>query len=169
MKHLFLKTVSKFFVAAMVLVMSSSIVHADTDARQLQLNGGVGVFVGTEGLDASFDFSIEPEYFITEHNSVAFRFDVTAGGFDSVHFAGRYRYYFDITNKINIFVGAGFGGGSSFNGNGFGDFAIPVFGWQYDVTKHFKVGSDVSFDIIFDGDATAFATRLMPVVVKYAF
>jgi hypothetical protein len=163
--------VSKLILAAFFFGMFSSTVHANTDARQLQLNGGLGVFVGTEGLDASFDFSIEPEYFITEHNSVSFRFDVTVGSLDSVQFSARYRYYFDIPRhpKINIFVGAGFGGGTSFGGRGFGDFAIPVFGWQYDVTHHFKVGSDVSFDIFFTSNNAAFATRLMPVVLKYAF
>jgi hypothetical protein len=61
------------------------------------------------------------------------------------------------------------GGGVGFHGGGFGDAAIPVFGWQYDLTPHLKIGSDVSFDIIFTSNNAAFAARLMPAVIKYAF
>jgi len=158
-------------LAALIFVSFSTTTHASTQARQFVFNGGLGVFVGTEGLDASFDISLEPEYFFTEHTSLSFRFDITAGGTDSVHFGTRFRYYFDIPHheRINIFVGAGIGGGVTFDGAGFGDVAIPVFGWQYDITKHFKIGSDVSFDLVFNSDNLAFATRLMPVVLKYAF
>ena len=152
-----------------LLILSPS-AWASTQSHQFQFNGSLGVFVGTEGLDASFDIGLEPEYFITEHNSLALRMDFTVGGFDAFHIAGRWRYYFDLPNdKINIFVGLGFGGGVGFNGGGFGDAAIPVFGWQYDLGQHFKIGSDVSFDIIFNGNNAAFAARLMPVVVKWAF
>ena len=143
--------------------------HAETQARQFVLNAGAGVFVGTDGLDAAFDFSLEPEFFFTEHTSLAFRFDITAGGTDSVHFGGRFRYYFNITPKVDIYVGAGAGGGTDFDGNGFGDIAIPVFGWQYSLGEHFKLGSDVSFDLIFNSNDVAFATRLMPLVAKWAF
>lgn len=164
-----LSTTKKFLFAVLLLAASMTAAHAETRARQFVLNGGVGVFVGTDGLDASFDVGIEPEYFFTEHTSLSFRFDITAGGVDSVHFGARFRYYFNITPKVDIFVGAGAGGGSDFDGNGFGDIAIPVFGWQYGIGEHFKLGSDVSFDIIFDGDNAAFATRLLPIVLKYAF
>jgi hypothetical protein len=144
---------------------------ANTESHQFQFNGGLGVFVGTEGIDASFDISLEPEYFITEHNSISFRMDFTVGGFDAFHASGRWRYYFDIPKheRINIFVGLGMGGGVGFHGGGFGDAAIPVFGWQYDLTPHLKIGSDVSFDIIFTSNNAAFAARLMPAVIKYAF
>jgi hypothetical protein len=57
----------------------------------------------------------------------------------------------------------------NFNGADFGDAAIPVFGWQYDLTEHLKIGSDISFDILFNGDNAEFGTRLMPAVLKYAF
>jgi hypothetical protein len=135
------------------------------------LNGGVGVFVGTEGLGASFDFSLEPEYFFTEHNSLAFRFDITVGDTDAIHLSGRWRYYFELGNpRINIFVGAGMGGAINIDdGGNFGDVALPVFGWQYDLGDHLKIGSDVSFDIVFDDDDVAFASRLMPLVLKWAF
>jgi hypothetical protein len=164
-----LRNGSKFLFAILLLGASVTSAQAATQGRQFVLNGGVGVFVGTEGLDAAFDIAIEPEYFFTEHTSLSFRFDITAGGTDSVHFGGRFRYYFNVTPKVDIFVGAGAGGGSDFDGNGFGDIAIPVFGWQYSLGEHFKLGSDVSFDIIFNGDNAAFATRLLPLVAKYAF
>ncbi len=159
----------KFLLALLILGASITATHAETRGRQFVLNGGVGVFVGTDGLDAAFDVGIEPEFFFTEHTSLSFRFDITAGGTDSVHFGARFRYYFNITPKVDIFVGAGAGGGTDFDGNGFGDIAIPVFGWQYSFGPHFKLGSDVSFDIIFNGNNAAFATRLLPIVVKYAF
>ena len=155
---------------ALFLFTQAAPAQASTKAHQFQFNGGLGVFVGTEGLDASFDISLEPEYFVTEHNSISLRMDFTIGGFDAFHIAGRWRYYFDLPNdKINIFVGLGMGGGAGFHGGGFGDAAVPVFGWQYDLTPHLKIGSDVSFDIIFTSNNAAFAARLMPVVLKYAF
>ncbi|HKX12026.1 MAG TPA: outer membrane beta-barrel protein [bacterium] len=169
MSRSILLAAKKFLLAVLVLGASMTAAHAETRGRQFVLNGGIGVFVGTDGLDAAFDFAIEPEYFFSEHTSLSFRFDITAGGTDSVHFGTRFRYYFNITPKVDIFVGAGAGGGVDFDGNGFGDIAIPVFGWQYGIGEHFKLGSDVSFDIIFDGDNAAFATRLLPVVLKYAF
>lgn len=164
-----LRVGKKFLLAALLVSASYGAAHAETRARQFVLNAGTGVFVGTDGLDAAFDFSLEPEFFFTEHTSLSFRFDITAGGTDSVHFAGRFRYYFNINPKIDIYVGAGAGGGTDFDGNGFGDIAIPVFGWQYALGEHFKLGSDVSFDIVFNGNDVAFATRLMPLVAKWAF
>ena len=159
----------KILPAVLLLGASFGSAHAETQARQFVLNAGTGVFVGTDGLDAAFDFSLEPEYFFSEHTSLSFRFDITAGGTDSVHFGARFRYYFNITPKVDIFVGAGAGGGTDFDGNGFGDIAIPVFGWQYGLGEHAKLGSDVSFDIVFDSNDVAFATRLMPLVFKWAF
>jgi len=144
-------------------------VKASTQARQFQLNGGVGVLVGTEGLGASFDFSLEPEFFFTEHNTLSFRFDITAGKLDSAHLGARWRYYFNITQRIDIFVGLGIGGIINFNGGGFGDAALPVFGWQYDLGEHLKIGSDMSFDLIWNNNNVAFAARLMPAVLKWAF
>lgn len=143
---------------------------ADTREGQFQLNGGLGVFVGTEGLGASFDFSLEPEFFLTEHNAIALRMDFTAGKLDSFHIGGRWRYYFDLPNdRVNLYVGLGMGGIVNFHGGGFGDAAIPVFGWQYDLSPRFKIGSDVSFDMVFNGNNVAFASRLMPVVFKGTF
>jgi hypothetical protein len=169
-----MKAFKKFFqnllFPAFVLLIFSQPAWASTQSHQFVFNGGLGVFVGSEGIDASFDISLEPEYFITEHNSLALRMDFTVGGFDAFHIAGRWRYYFDLANeKINIFVGLGFGGGVGFNGGGFGDAVIPVFGWQYDLGQHLKIGSDLTFDIIFNSNNAAFAARLMPVVVKWAF
>lgn len=168
--HFLKKVLKRLGLVSLLLSLFSVPAQASTQSRQLQLNGGVGVFVGTEGLGASFDFSLEPEFFFTEHNSLSFRFDVTAGDTDAAHLSARWRYYFDLPNpKINIFVGLGMGGAIGFHGGGFGDVAIPVFGWQYDLGKHLKVGSDVSFDIIFNSNNVAFASRLMPAVLKWAF
>jgi hypothetical protein len=170
-----LKKVNRFLAFFIFILLfnffHSPVVEANTNAHQFQLNGGFGVLAGSNGLGASFDFGVEPEYFITEHNSLAFRFDLTAGGLDSADFALRYRYYFDIPSapRFNIFLGLGFGGIVNFNGGGLGDAAIPVFGFQYDLMKHFKIGSDFSFDIVFNSNNTAFAARLMPVVLKWAF
>jgi hypothetical protein len=157
--------------ALWILAAAPATVRAATEARQFQLSGGFGVFVGTGGLDAAFDFSLEPEYFFTEHVSLSFRFDITAGGTDSAQLGARFRYYFDIPkhSRINIYIGAGMGFVINFNGADFGDAAIPVFGWQYDLTEHLKIGSDISFDILFNGDNAEFGTRLMPAVLKYAF
>jgi hypothetical protein len=169
MSRSILRIAKKFFIAALLLGASVTSAQAETRARQFVLNAGTGVFVGTDGLDAAFDFSLEPEFFFSEHTSLSFRFDITAGGTDSVHFGARFRYYFNINPKIDIYVGAGAGGGTDFDGNGFGDIAIPVFGWQYGLGEHVKLGSDVSFDIIFNSSDVAFATRLMPLVFKWAF
>lgn len=163
----FFKTIS---LTGFVLLIMSQPALASTNSHQFVFNGSIGVFVGTDGLGASFDFGLEPEYFITEHNSISLRMDFTVADFDAFHIQGRWRYYFDLPNdKINIFVGLGLGGGVGFDGGGFGDVAIPVFGWQYDLGEHLKVGSDVSFDIIFTGNNAAFAARLMPAVLKWAF
>ncbi len=145
--------------------------EAATNARQFQLNGGFGLFVATGGLDAAFDFSLEPEYFFTEHLTLSFRFDLTVGGTDSAHLGARFRYYFDLPghSRANLYVGVGMGFVINFNGPDFGDAAIPVFGWQYDLMEHFKIGSEVSLNILFNGNNVAFGTRLMPLVLKYAF
>lgn len=145
--------------------------HADTRARQFQLQGGFGLFTGTDGLGVSFDMSLEPEFFFTEHTSLSLRLDGTVADVDSFGVGSRFRYYFDIPSapRFNIFVGAGIGFVAQFGGPDFGDAALPVFGFQYDLTDHFKIGSDFSFDILFNGNNTAFATRLLPVVLKWAF
>jgi hypothetical protein len=156
-------------VALLFILQPVAASAGTTEARQIQLNGGLGVFVGTEGLGASFDFSLEPEFFITTHNSVSLRMDITAGDTDSFHVGSRWRYYFDITKNIDVFAGLGLGFVVNFNGGDFGDAALPVFGWQYAFGEHFKVGSDVSFNIIFNGNNAAFAARLMPAVVKWTF
>jgi len=163
-----------FFIAAAMFVCVgafASRADAATQARQFQLNGGFGLFVATDGLGPSFDFSLEPEFFFTEHATLSFRFDLTVGDVDSAHLGGRFRWYFDIPghDKVNLYVGAGIGGVINFNGSNFGDAQLPVFGWQYDLTPHFKLGSEISFDILFNGNFVGFGTRLMPVVLKYAF
>jgi len=163
---------SSFFLSLCALMLaSSSPARASTQDGQFQLGTGVGVFVGSDGLDASFDFDIEPEYFVTQHVSISGRFDITAGGVDSVHFGARARYYLTFANhsKWSIYFGGGAGVIIDFDGNAAGDIAVPVFGFQYDLTDHIKLGSDVSFDIVFDGDDAAFATRLMPVQFKWVF
>jgi outer membrane protein with beta-barrel domain len=170
LKHaVFALSVLFLFVAANLALSRPT--QAATSKGQFQLGTGVGVFAGTKGLDASFDFDVEPEYFVTEHVSISGRFDITAGGTDSVHFGARARYYFTLNNhtKWSIYVGGGAGAIIDFDGNVAGDIAIPVFGFQYDLAKHVKLGSDVSFDIVFDGDEAAFATRLMPVQFRWAF
>jgi len=158
-------------LATVLFLGLSSSSHASTQGRQFQLDGGFGVFVGTDGVDANFDFSLEPEYFFTEHTSLAFRLDLTAGHITTMQLGGRFRYYFDIPNhdKVNLYIGAGIGGVINFDGGDFGDAALPVFGWQYDLGQHFKIGSDVSFDITFNSHNVGFAARLMPVVLKWAF
>lgn len=172
MRSIFQKNCLKLaMLVALCIGLINATAQASTERHQFQLGMGPGVFVGTNHLDASFDFDVEPEYFVTDNISASFRFDITAGGLDSVHLGGRFRYYFDLKNhpRWNIYVGAGAGGIIGFNGGGFGDFAIPVFGFQYDLTDHIKIGSDVSFDIVFNGDRAAFATRLMPIQFKWAF
>ncbi|MFO1520138.1 MAG: hypothetical protein U1F57_10825 [bacterium] len=170
-----LKRIAYFLGVSFVLCftfLASSPSQASTSRHQFQLGTGFGVFVGTKGLDPSFDIDLEPEYFLTDHISLSFRFDGTVGGVDSVHFGGRFRYYLTFAQhpRFSIYFGAGAGGGVVFDGGGgFGDIAIPVFGFQYDLTKHIKLGSDVSFDIVFNSNDVAFATRLMPVQFKWAF
>src|SRR5437868_5430445 len=146
-------TFSLFF-ASLLCFGTASTAHASTTARQFQLNGGLGVFAGTDGVDANFDFSLEPEFFFTEHNALSFRFDITAGHITTFQLGGRWRYYFDIPKheKVNLYVGLGIGGVINVDGANFGDAAIPVFGWQYDLGQHFKIGSDVSFDITFNSN-----------------
>lgn len=167
------KSFSKFLLLSFfsLAFFISSQAQASTESHQFQLTVGPGIFVGSKGLDPSFDFNVEPEYFFTNHMSASFRFDITAGGIDSVHLGGRFRYYFDLPNhsRWNLYVGAGAGGIINLDGGGYGDFAIPVFGYQYDLTKHIKFGSDISFDIIFNKHEAAFATRLMPIQFKWAF
>ncbi|GEM_PF-3429876 len=148
--------------------------YADTQKHQFQLGTGVGVFVGTDNLDASFDIDVEPEFFLTKHLSLSGRFDGMIGGTDGVHFGSRLRYYFNIPNhsRFSIYVGGGAGFMLAFDNNdthAFGDFAVPVFGFQYDLSEHVKIGSDISFDIIFNGDDAAFATRIQVVQFKWAF
>ncbi|HCU25620.1 MAG TPA: hypothetical protein DF383_11445 [Deltaproteobacteria bacterium] len=175
-----MKRIAQTIFAAALLLSGVSLSHADTQARQFVLNTGFGLFInygdfaGTEGLNGAFDIALEPEYFFSEHTSLSFRFDATVGGIDSIHFGASFRYYFDIPNhpRNNLYLGAGFGGGVVFvdgDDTGFGDFAIPVFGWQYDIGEHFKIGSEISFNILFNGHDAAFATRLMPLVLKWAF
>lgn len=156
-------------VAACVLGSLAASAHAETRARQFVLNMPLGVAVGTEGLGASFDIGLEPEFFFTEHTSLSLRLEGTVGDTDTFHVGSRFRYYFNITPKVDIFVGAGMGFVANFDGADFGDAAIPVFGWQYALGEHLKLGSDVSFDIVFNQNNVAFLTRLMPLVVKWAF
>ncbi|MFO1464600.1 MAG: outer membrane beta-barrel protein [bacterium] len=163
------RLLSQTVLAAALLIGLAPAAHADTQARQFVLNLPLGVAVGNEGLGASFDVGLEPEFFFTEHTSLGLRLEGTVGDTDTFHVGARFRYYFDIGERVNIFVGAGMGFVANFDGADFGDAAIPVFGWQYDVTKHFKIGSDVSFDIVFNDNNVAFLSRLMPVVVKWAF
>ncbi len=166
-------------LSSLIIILSFFIVgfstfsdaQASTESHQFQLTVGPGIFVGSKEIDPSFDFNVEPEYFFTKNMSASFRFDVTAGGIDSIHLGGRFRYYFDLPNhsRWNLYIGAGAGGIINFDGGGYGDFAIPVFGYQYDLTKHIKFGSEISFDIVFNKQEAAFATRLMPIQFKWAF
>lgn len=168
--HKYIRFFSALFVISLTL-LSLSPAFASTQKHSLQLGSGVGLFVGSEGFDASFDFDLEPEFFVTDHASLSFRFDLTVGGFDSAHLGSRFRYYFDIPNheRFSLYIGAGGGVIVNFHGSNFGDIAVPVFGFQYDLTDHIRLGSDVSFDIVFNGSNAAFATRLMPIQFKWAF
>lgn len=168
LKNIFKKS---FLLAVLTLGLFPLTAQAETRARQFQLQGGFGVFVGTDGLDAAFDISLEPEFFFSEHASLSLRLDGGIGGVDTFHIGPRFRYYFDIPSapKFNIFVGAGIGYVANFDGADFGDVALPVFGFQYDLTEHFKIGSDFSFDIVFNGNDVGFAARLLPLVLKWAF
>jgi len=146
---------------------------AATQQGQFQLGTGIGLFVGSDRFDPAFDIDVEPEYFFTDHISLSGRFDATVGGTDSVGFGARFRYYFNFPNhsRFSLFVGAGAGFlvALDHNSSAFGDIALPVFGFQYDLTKHVKLGSDISFNILFNGDKAAFATRLIPIQFKWAF
>ena len=168
-----LKKISNFIArglaAALLVAGLGSAAHAETHARQFVLNMPLGVAVGTEGLGASFDIGLEPEFFFSEHTSLSLRLEGTVGNTDTFHIGSRFRYYFNITQKVDLYVGAGIGFVANFDGGDFGDAALPVFGWQYGIGNHFKIGSDVSLDIVFNGNTVAFLTRLMPVVVKWAF
>lgn len=170
-----IKKISRFFL---VFIFSLSLVsineelaHAKTEKGQFQIGTGFGLFVGSRDLDPSFDFDVEPEYFFTNNMSVAGRFDGVVGGTDGVHFSGRFRYYFNFTNheRFNVYAGAGMGFMVNFNRANYGDIALPVGGFQYDLTHHIKLGSEVSFNLVFNGDGVGFATRLMPVQFKWAF
>ncbi len=167
------KTLLLFIVVLFSITFFSLSSHASTQKGQFQLGTGIGIFVGSDRFDPAFDIDLEPEYFVTDHISLSGRFDGTVGGTDSVGFGARFRYYFDFPNheRFNLFVGAGVGFLVAFDHNtsAFGDFALPVFGFQFDLTKHVKLGSDVSFNILFNGDKAAFATRLMPIQFKWAF
>lgn len=168
-----------FTFSSLLLTMTlmASVAKADTSARQFQLSGGLGVFfVGGDvangkGVGTSFDLSVEPEFFFSEHTSLAFRFDLDIGNPDSANFEGRFRYYFDFDShpRFNLYVGAGIGGLINFDGPNFGALVLPLVGWQYDVTEQFKIGSDLSPNILFNGDDMSFGLRLQPVVVKWAF
>jgi len=168
-----LKKIQKYFVhsflAAATLVSLAGVARADTSARQIVLNFPLGVAVGSEGLGASFDIGLEPEFFFTKHTSLSFRFEGTVGDTDTIHVGTRFRYYFNVASRVDVYVGAGIGFVANFDGADFGDAALPVFGWQYDLTHHLKIGSDISFDIVFNGNNVAFLSRLMPVVLKWAF
>jgi len=167
----FKKIAFSILFASLLCLGAVSSARASTTARQFQLDGGLGVFVGNKGVDANFDFSLEPEYFFTEHNTLSFRFDITAGHITTFQLGGRWRYYFDIPKheKVNLYVGLGIGGVINVDGANFVDAALPVFGWQYDLGQHLKIGSDVSLDITFNSHNVGFASRLMPVVLKWAF
>lgn len=147
--------------------------QAETQKGQFQLGTGFGVFVGSEGLGPSFDIDLEPEYFVTKHFSLSGRFDGTVGGTDSVHFGMRFLYYFNFPqhNRFDVYVGGGAGAIVAFDGgtSGLGDFALPVFGFQYELSKHVRLGSDFSFDVVFNGNTAAFATRIMPLQFKWVF
>ncbi len=145
--------------------------QASTSRHQFQLGTGVGVLFGSGALDPSFDFDLEPEFFLTDHMSVSFRFDATVGGLDSVFFGGRFRYYLTFVDhsKWSVYFGAGAGGMIRFDGDDLGDIAIPALGFQYDLTDHVKIGSDVSLDLIFGGDDFDVGMRLMPLQLKWAF
>lgn len=168
-----LKKIQKYFVhsflAAATLASVAGVARAETSSRQIVLNFPLGVAVGSEGLGASFDIGFEPEFFFTKHTSLSLRLEGTVGDTDTFHIGSRFRYYFNVSPRVDIFVGAGIGFVANFDGADFGDAALPVFGWQYDLTHHFKIGSDVSFDIVFNGNNVAFLSRLMPVVLKWAF
>ncbi|MBF0493409.1 MAG: outer membrane beta-barrel protein [Deltaproteobacteria bacterium] len=161
---------SSTFLITLLLALGSA--QASTENHQLQISTDLGMISGSEGLGTSFDFAIEPEFFVMDKLSLSFRFDVTAGDLDSIYLGGRVRYYFDIPNheKWNVYVGVGGGVVMSTNsgGNNFGDIAIPVVGIQYDLTDHIKLGSDFSFDILL-GDNTAIAARIMPIQFRWAF
>ena len=153
-------------------IFATSVAQANTEKHQFQVSADLGMITGSDGLDTSFDFALEPEFFILDKLSVSFRFDATAGELDSVQLGGRVRYYFDIPNhdRWNVYVGAGAGIVINTNdgGSNFGDIALPVVGIQYDLTDNIKLGSDFSFDILFGNDS-AIAARIMPIQFRWAF
>lgn len=169
MRKKLIHNLRKILLAACILGGLVSTAQAETKARQFVLSMPLGVAVGSEGLGASFDIGLEPEFFFTEHTSLSLRLEGTVGDTDTFHVGARFRYYFNITPKVDLYLGAGMGFVANFDGADFGDAAIPVFGWQYGLGEHLKLGSDVSFDIVFNENNVAFLARLMPLVVKWAF
>ena len=161
----------RFSLVSLFILFLSSSLYANTQKHTLQVSGDLGMFVASDGLDASFDFAIEPEFFIIDNLSASFRFDVTAGDLDSVTLAGRVRYYLDIPNheKWSVYFGAGVGVLINLDGPNFADHSLPVVGFQYDFSDHIKIGSDFSFDILLNGDSTAIGARIMPVQFRWAF
>lgn len=154
------------------IILASPKLQASTESRQLQVSADLGMMAGSDNVDTSFDFALEPEFFIFDKLSASFRFDVTAGDLDSVHLGSRIRYYFDVPDhdKWSVYVGAGAGFIINLDNGGhhYGDIALPVVGFQYDLTDNIKIGSDFSFDILI-GDDSAIAARIMPIQFRWAF
>lgn len=151
--------------------LSASSLRAETEKHQFQLGAGLGLAAISDGGGVSFDFDLEPEFFITKHVSVSGRLDLTVGNLDSLLFGARGKYYFSFENhpRFNLFAGMGLGYVANFDGKNFGDFAPVIFGFQYDLTKHIKVGSEISLNIFFAGPGTAVGTRFLPAQLKWAF
>lgn len=170
-----MKKTFKLFIYALFIALTLSALSlpafADTTARQFQLNLGGGLFWGNNGLGISGNISLEPEFFFTEHTSLALRLDHSIGQTDALHLGGRFRYYFDLPDheKWNLYLGAGIGGMINYSGGDGAELEMIVVGAQYDVGEHFKLGSDVAMDLIFNSSRTRFATKIMPIVVKWAF
>ncbi len=159
-------------VLALVLLSSSflSTAKAETSAHQFQVGGGLGVLFGTGPIDPSFDFAIEPEYFINRNLSASFRLDFTAGGLNSMGLGGRVRYYLTFTNHPawSLSLGAGAGGVINFDGGDFGTITLPSVGIQYDFNEHIKFGSEIASEIFF-GSRSAYGVRFMPAQIKWVF
>ncbi|MBL7685179.1 MAG: outer membrane beta-barrel protein [Deltaproteobacteria bacterium] len=162
---------SLLFVALSLFSIETA--QAATKKHQFQLGTGLGLFAGNKGIGTSFDFDLEPEFFITDHISASLRLDFTVGRADTIHVGARGRYYLTFANhqKWSVYFGMGFGGIFNLNSGGgnYGDLALPVVGFQYDFNDHIKLGSDVSLDIVFGQGDVGIATRLMPVQFKWAF